>query len=228
LAEPVDEPATTITVALCDDHGIVRSGLRRILEAEPDMVVVGEAGSAAEAVDLARRAAPHVFVMDVGLPDASGISATSRIRALSPATRVLMLTVHDDVAYLRQAFAAGADGYLVKDAADVDLVQAIRLVAAGRRYVHPTLGAALLEDEPQTRLTGPGGALSEREEQVLRGVALGMTNAEIAAELIVSVRTVESHRAHIHQKLGVQSRADLVRLARQRGLLDDSDGPTTP
>jgi two-component system response regulator NreC len=228
LGEPGDGPATTITVALCDDHGIVRSGLRRILEAEPDMIVVGEAGSAADAVELARRATPHVFVMDVGLPDASGISATSRIRALSPTTRVLMLTVHDDVAYLRQAFAAGADGYLVKDAADVDLVQAIRLVAAGRRYVHPTLGAALLDDEAQPRLTGPGGALSEREEEVLRGVALGLTNAEIAAELIVSVRTVESHRAHIHQKLGVQSRADLVRLARQHGLLEGSDGPTTP
>ena len=122
MAETVREPATTVTVALCDDHGIVRSGLRRILEAESDMIVVGEAGSAADAVELARRVAPHVFVMDVGLPDASGISATARIRALSPTTRVLMLTVHDDVAYLRQAFAAGADGYLVKDAADVDLV----------------------------------------------------------------------------------------------------------
>ena len=228
MAETVAQPRDTITVALCDDHGIVRSGLRRIIEAEPNMIVVGEAASAAAAIELAARTAPHVFVMDVGLPDASGISAASRIRVLSPMTRVLILTVHDDVAYLRQAFAAGVDGYLVKDAADVELVQAIRLVAAGRRYVHPTLGAALLDEDAPTRLTGPGGALSEREEQVLRGVALGLTNAEIAAELIVSVRTVESHRAHIHQKLGVQSRADLVRLARQRGLLEEIDGPPTP
>ncbi len=227
MAEKVEQPGT-ITVALCDDHGIVRSGLRRILEAEPDMRVVGEAASAAAAVELAARTAPQVFVMDVGLPDASGITAAARIRTLNPTTRVLILTVHDDVAYLRQAFAAGADGYLVKDAADVELVQAIRVVAAGRRYVHPTLGAALLAEDAPTRLAGPGGSLSEREEQVLRGVALGLTNAEIAAELIVSVRTVESHRAHIHQKLGVQSRADLVRLARQRGLLDDLDGASTP
>jgi DNA-binding NarL/FixJ family response regulator len=131
-----------------------------------------------------------------------------------------VLTVHDDVAYLRRAFDAGADGYLLKDAADVDLVRAVREVAEGRQYVHPSLGAALLV-QPATRFAGPGGELTEREEQVLRWVALGLTNVEIAAELVVSVRTVESHRAHVQQKLGVHSRADIVRLARQRGLLDD-------
>lgn len=192
------------------------------------MVVVGEAGNVAEAVALAQRVAPDVFVMDVGLPDGSGIAAVTDIRDVSVRTRVLMLTVHDDVAYLRRAFAAGAAGYLVKDAADVELVQAIRQLAAGRQYVHPMMGAALLADELPTRLSGPGGELSEREEEVLRSVALGLTNAEIAAQLFVSVRTVESHRAHIHQKLGVQSRADLVRLARQRGLLDDGDAPSGP
>ena len=228
MTDPADTSPAPITVALCDDHHIVRSGLRRILAAESDMLVVGEAAAAAEAVELAGRATPDVFVMDIGLPDGSGIAAVGKIRAASGSTRVLMLTVHDDVAYLRRAFAAGADGYLVKDAADVELVQAIRQLAAGHQYVHPTLGAALLADDSPARLSGPGGELSEREEEVLRSVALGLTNEEIAAELFVSVRTVETHRAHIHQKLGVQNRADLVRLARQRGLLDDADGPAAP
>lgn len=211
-----------VRVALCDDHAIVRGGLRRILEEEDGMVVVGEAGSAAEAERLATSERPDVFVMDLGLPDANGIEATRRVRAASPGTAVLVLTVHDDVAYLRRAFEAGAVGYLVKDAADIDLVQAVRTVASGGQYVHPTLGAALLAPESSaTRLGGPGGELSEREADVLRLVALGLTNAEIGEQLYVSVRTVETHRSHIHQKLGVRSRAELVRLAREAGLLED-------
>lgn len=228
MNEPAQVPRSAVTVALCDDHAIVRSGLRRILAAEPDIVVVGEAGGIAEAVELAERTTPDVFVMDVGLPDGNGIGAVANIRAVSESTNVLMLTVHDDVAYLRRAFAAGAAGYLVKDAADVELVAAIRQLAAGRQYVHPILGAALLAAESPSRLQGPGGELTAREEEVLRRVALGLTNAEIAAELFVSTRTIESHRAHIHQKLGVQSRADLVRLARRRGLLDDGDDSIAP
>ena len=216
--------ADALRVALCDDHAIVRGGLRRILE-EQGIVVVGEAGSAAEAEELARGTMPDVFVMDLGLPDVSGIEATARVRRASPGTAVLVLTVHDDVAYLRRAFEAGATGYLVKDAADVDLVAAVRTVGAGAQYVHPTLGAALLGGaSTDHRLTGPGGELSERELEVLRHVALGLTNAEIAEQLYVSVRTVETHRSHIHQKLGVRSRAELVRLARDAGLLaDDPD-----
>ncbi|MFP5318189.1 MAG: response regulator [Acidimicrobiia bacterium] len=215
MAEPV-------RVALCDDHGVVRSGLRHILEAEPDLTVVGEAASAAEAVELAARRQPDVLVMDVGLPDGSGLGATAEVLRVSPHTRVLVLTVHDDVAYLRRAFEAGAAGYLLKEAADVELVQAVRQVAAGRQYVHPAMGAALLAaDAPPARLAGPGGELSERELEVLRLVALGMTNAEIAERLFVSVRTVETHRAHIHQKLNVRSRAELVRLARDAGVLDE-------
>jgi two-component system, NarL family, response regulator NreC len=215
-----------IRVALCDDHAVVRSGLRRILDAEADLEVVGEAGTAEAAVEVAARVQPDVFVMDVGLPDASGIVATARVRAASPGTRVVVLTVHDDVAYLRRAFDAGADGYLVKDAADVDLVLAVRTVAAGRQYVHPTLGAQLLAPAgagPQLR--GPGGELSEREIDVLRLVALGRTNAAIAEELYISVRTVETHRAHITQKLGARSRAELVDAARRAGILDDEAQP---
>jgi two-component system response regulator NreC len=216
-----------VRVALCDDHRIVRSGLRRILEAEDDLVVVGEAGSISEAVSLAAADHPDVFVMDLGLPDGSGLTATAEVRRVSPLTRVLVLTVHDDIAYLRRAFEAGADGYMVKEAADVELVQAIRQVARGRQYVHPSLGAALLVTEaPAARRGGPGGDLSNREDEVLRLIALGLTNTEIAERLYVSVRTIETHRAHIHQKLDIRSRAELVRFARETGLLDDT--PPTP
>jgi two-component system response regulator NreC len=211
-------------IALCDDHAVVRSGLRHILEAEDDFEVVGEAGSAASAVEVAGELRPDVFVMDLGLPDRIGIEATADVCAVSPTTRVLVLTVHDDVAYLRRAFDAGAAGYLVKEAADVDLVQAVRQVAAGKQYVHPTLGAALLSpDAPAARPAGPGGELSEREAEVLTLIANGLTNAEIANQLYVSVRTVETHRAHIHQKLNVRTRAELVRVAREAGLLEEDD-----
>lgn len=205
-----------IRIALCDDHAVVRSGLRHILEAEPDLLVVAEAGTADEAVTVARETQPDVMVLDIGLPDRSGILAAAEVRTASPATNVLMLTVHDDVAYLRQAFAAGADGYLVKEAADVELVRAVRQVAAGKQYVHPSLGAALLAPEVVIiRPAGPGGQLSEREVEVLTLIANGLTNTEIAERLFVSVRTVESHRAHIHQKLEVRTRAELVRIARE-------------
>jgi DNA-binding NarL/FixJ family response regulator len=215
-----------IRVALCDDHAVVRSGLRRILDDEPDITVVGEAGNAEDAVALATAEHPDVFVMDLGLRGTSGIDATRQVRAASAETAVLVLTVHDDVGYLRRAFNAGATGYLVKDAADVELVMAVRHVAAGDNYVHPSLGAALLEPEVVTaRPSGPGGELSEREVDVLRLVALGHTNADIAEELYVSVRTVETHRAHVQQKLGVKSRAELVRITREHGLISEDPGP---
>lgn len=218
--------ADVIRVALCDDHAVVRSGLRRILADEADIDVVGEAGTAEEAVALAGATTPDVFVMDLGLPGTSGIAATRDVVAASPATKVLVLTVHDDVAYLRKAFDAGARGYLVKEAADVELILAVRHVATGQEYVHPALGAALLAPgAPAPRAGGPGGELSDRELEVLRLVALGHTNAEIAAELYVSVRTVETHRAHLQQKLGIKTRADLVRYARQIGLLEEEAGP---
>lgn len=218
--------ADRIRIALCDDHAVVRSGLRRILEAEPDFEVIAEAGTAEEAVAVARDTQPDVFVMDVGLPDRSGIAATADVSQVSPATKVLVLSVHDDVAYLRRAFEAGAAGYLVKEAADVELVQAVRQVAAGRQYVHPSLGAALLAPDAATaRPAGPGGELSEREVEILGFIADGLTNGEIAERLYVSVRTVETHRAHIHQKLDVRTRAELVRIAREAGVLEADEGP---
>jgi two-component system response regulator NreC len=216
--------AESVRVALCDDHAVVRSGLARILADEADLEVVGEAGTAEEAVRLTAAQHPDVMVMDLGLPDASGIEATRRVKEASPETRVLVLTVHDDVAYLRKAFDAGATGYLVKEAADVELVEAVRVVAAGGRYVHPILGAALLAPElERVRPKGPGGELSGREMEVLRLIALGHTQADISEQLHISVRTVESHRAHIHQKLGLRTRADLVSFARKAGLLESDE-----
>lgn len=218
--------AEHIRIALCDDHAVVRSGLRRILETEPDLEVVAEAGTADEAVTVARDTQPDVFVMDVGLPGRSGIDATSDVCKVSPRTKVLVLTAHDDVAYLRRAFAAGAAGYLVKEAADIELVLAVRHIAAGKQYVHPTLGAALLAPDAATvRPAGPGGELSEREVEILGLIANGLTNAEIAERLYVSIRTVETHRAHIYQKLDVRTRAELVRIARDTGILEADDAP---
>lgn len=211
-----------IRVVLCDDHGLVRSGLRRILDAEVDLEVVGEAGTIHDVVTVVTREHPDVLVLDIGLPDGNGIDAIAEIARVGPTTCVLVLSVHDDVAYLRRAFDAGADGYMIKDAADTELVQAVHQVAGGHQYVHPALGAALLApDAAPVRPGGPGGELSERETEVLRLIALGLTNSEIGEELFVSVRTVETHRAHIQQKLDIRSRAQLVRFARETGVLDE-------
>lgn len=212
-----------VRVALCDDHAVVRSGLRAILAAEPDFEVVAEAGTVADAERVAAQHLPDVFVMDLNLPDGNGLDGTRKVLAASPATRVIVLTVHDEVAYLRRAFEAGAIGYLLKEAADLELVRAVREVAEGRRYVHPRLGADLLASATSetSRPSGPGGELSERELDVLRLIARGYTNAQMADELHVSIRTIETHRAHIQQKLGVRTRSELVEAANAAHLLDE-------
>lgn len=215
---------TKIRVALCDDHTLVREGLRLILERAPDVEVVGEVGTAADAVELAESTRPDVFLLDLTLPDGSGIDTTRRILAVTPGTRILILTMHDDVEYLRGAFDAGASGYLVKEAANVELLMAVRSVAAGHGYVHPRLGAALLTDtagEPEPAgLSGRAGReLSTREVEVLRLLAAGHTNAEVATKLYLSPRTIETHRLRIQQKLGVRSRAELLRYAKDQGLV---------
>lgn len=220
---PLGEPA--IRVVLCDDHPIVRAGLRQVIEQQPDLELVAEAATVAEVTALVDSLDPGVVVMDLSLPDGSGINATRLVREAHPGTAVVVLTVHDDLSYLRQAFGAGAAGYVVKDAADTELVAAIRAVAAGGSYVHPRLGAALARSEPSGAVGGPGGDLSERETQVIQLIAMGLTNGEIADRLHVSVRTVESHRAHIYQKLGTRSRAELVMIAREAGLLGAGPAP---
>jgi two-component system, NarL family, response regulator NreC len=218
----VAEP--TVRVAICDDHGVVRSGLRMILESRPDMEVVGDVGSVADALVLAEVTRPDVFLMDVTLPDGSGIAAAKGIQDLSPHTQVLILSMHDDVEFLRAAFDAGAAGYLVKEAADIELVLAIQTVAAGRRYVHPSLGAALLSASetptPEIPREEPSDdRLSARERDLLRLLTDGYTNAEMAKELYLSVRTVESYRLQLQQKLGLKGRAELVRFARDQGIV---------
>lgn len=192
-----------------------------ILDGQSDIDVVGDVGTAAEAVTLAELEKPEVFVVDLALPDDSGVKLTRRILDVSPETRILILTMYDDVDRLRDAFEVGASGYLVKEAADFELVLAIQTVASGQRYVHPALGAALLgaKESPDGRRRESGRSLSEREYEVLRLLALGHTNAEVARELCLSVRTVETHRLHIQQKLGLRARADLVRFARDEGLV---------
>jgi len=210
----------TIKVLVCDDHALVRSGLRRLLESEDVFEVVGEAADAEQAVEKTAQLAPDVLLLDVVMPGRSGIDALLDLRAASPETRVLVLSMQDDPSYVRQAFAAGAHGYLVKEAADADLVQAIQDVARGHRYVHPSLGARLAALEAEAHERAETDLLSEREHEVLRLLALGHTNQEIAKLLFISVRTAESHRARIMQKLRLSSRAELVRHALATGVLE--------
>jgi two-component system, NarL family, response regulator NreC len=212
-----------IRVVVVDDHAVVRSGLRRILDAEDDIEVVAEAGSVRDAVYEARAHKPDVIVMDVVMPGQSGIEGTPLVLHEAPDASVLVLSMQDDPRYVREAFAAGAKGYVLKEAADTDVVGAVREVADGRQYLHPTLGARLIESEAKAREEAEADPLSDREREVLRLLALGHTNQEIAKTLYISVRTAESHRAHVMQKLRLQTRAELVRYALAHGLLEDED-----
>lgn len=210
-----------IKVVLVDDHAVVRSGLRLLLDAEDDMKVVGEAGNAKDAVFRARALKPDVILLDVVMPGESGIEALPKLMKESPATNVLVLSMQDDPSYVREAFAAGASGYVLKEAVDEDVVSAVREVASGGRYVHPALGARMIAAEAEERAAAEVDPLSDREREILRLLALGHTNQEIARQLYISVRTAESHRAHIMQKLRLSTRAELVRYALSHGLLAD-------
>ena len=211
----------TIRILVVDDHAVVRSGLRRVLEAEADFDVVAEAGDLREAVFEARAHKPDVILMDVVMPGGSGIEATPAVLKEAQEAKVLMLSMQDDPQYVREAFAAGASGYVLKEAADAEVVDAVREVANGGRYVHPALGARLIQAEAQERAEAESDPLSDREREVLRLLALGHTNQEISKMLYLSVRTVETHRAHIMQKLRLTTRAELVRYALEHGLLEE-------
>jgi len=211
----------TIRVLLVDDHAILRAGLRRVLEAEDDIEVVGEAESAERAVYEGIASAPEVVVMDVVMPGKSGIEAIPGLLQAVPTTTVLVLSMQDDPSYVRQAFSAGASGYVLKEAADTELVTALRQVAAGERYVDPALGARMAAAEAESAARADADPLSDREREVLRLLALGHTNQEIAKMLFISVRTAETHRAHIMQKLRLTTRAELVRYALAQGLLEE-------
>jgi len=209
-------PATdSITIVLADDHSVVRSGLRMLLEAEADIEVVAEAGDVDEAKRYTLGYKPTVLVLDLNMPGGSSLEAIPKVSETSPATAVVVLTMQDDPAFAREAMQAGVLGYVLKEAADDELVNAIRMAADGRTYLQPELGARLAS-EP----TIAGDDLSDREIEILRLIALGHTNAEIAEKLFLSVRTVESHRAHIQQKLRMTKRSELVRYALEHGLLE--------
>ena len=209
-----------IRVLVVDDHAVVRTGLRRVLDAEKDIETIGEAANAERAVFEALEHKPDVVLMDVVMPGRSGIEGLPALLQAVPDVRVLILSMQDDPHYVREAFEAGASGYVLKEAADTDVVEAVRAVASGSRYVHPALGAKLVAAETEERKRAESDPLSEREREVLRLLALGHTNQEIAALLYISGRTAETHRAHIMQKLSLSSRAELVRYALDHGLID--------
>jgi DNA-binding NarL/FixJ family response regulator len=212
----------TTRVLIVDDHAVVRSGLRLLLEGEDDIEVVGEAGSAREAILEARSVQPDLVLMDVVMPDGSGLEAVPTLLHEHEGVKVLVLSMQDDPRYVREAFTVGASGYVLKEAADTEVVAAIREVARGGRYVHPELGARLVAAETEQLRRAEENPLSDREQEVLRLLALGHTNQEIAKQLFISVRTAETHRAHIMQKLRLATRAELVRYALAQGLLDES------
>ena len=216
----------SIRVLVVDDHAVVRSGLRLLLDAEDDIETVGEAGDMRVAVLETRSLKPDVVLMDMVMPGGSGIEATAAVLKEHPEAKVLVLSMQDDPSYVREAFAAGATGYVLKEAADSEVVAAVREVAAGGNYVHPALGARLISAEAEDRRRAEADPLSDREREVLRLLALGHTNQEIAKMLYISVRTAETHRAHIMQKLGLQTRAELVRHALEHGLLNEGESPS--
>jgi two-component system, NarL family, response regulator NreC len=207
-----------ITIVIADDHVVVRSGLRMVLERAGGFEVVSEAGDADAALRTVLGHKPAILVLDLNMPgELTSLDAIPRVREVSPTTRVVVLTMQDDPQFARRALRAGAAGYVLKEAADDELVEAVRRVAEGGTYLNPRLGAMLAAAPPEP--SGPPDDLTDREVEVLRLIALGNTNAEIAQELYLSVRTVESHRAHIQQKLGRSTRAELVRYALDHGFL---------
>jgi two-component system, NarL family, response regulator NreC len=210
--------AAPTKVVIADDHPISRRGLRALFDAEADIEVVAEAGDLPSAFRLVRAHRPHVLVLDLHMPGGPSLPAIPELRAGAPAMAIVILTMQRDPAFARLALRAGAAGYVLKEAADEELVQAIRRAVEGRTYLHPELGAKLAADQPAAEVAPDD--LTDREVEVLRLIALGHTNREIAAQLYVSIRTVESHRATLQRKLALAGRSELVRYARERGLFD--------
>jgi two-component system response regulator NreC len=209
---PADTTAAVITIVVADDHALVRGGLRRLLDGEPDLQVVAEAGDVDETMSRVAEHRPAILLLDLHMPGGGSLPALRAIRDASPSTGILVLTMQDDPGYAREAMSRGARGYVLKEAEEADLLHAVRTVAAGATYLQPELGARLLTASMEEPLT-------QRERDVLRLIALGHTNTEAAGQLHLSVRTVETHRANIQSKLGCTSRAELVRHAMEQGLI---------
>ncbi len=214
-------PRKRIRILLADDHAVLRAGLRALLAAEADREGVGEASEGGEAIRLSTALRPDIVVMDIGMPGISGIDATVRIKRDLPTVKVLILSMHDDRGYLRQVLRAGASGYVLKKAADTDLLAAIRAAARGDVSLDPALAKSHVEEiiEPAPAQGEP--ALSDREREVLRLIAHGHTNQQVADRLCVSVKSVETYKARLMEKLGLKGRAELVRYALHHGLLKE-------
>jgi len=208
-----------IRIVLADDHSVVRQGFRRILEAQTDMEIVGEASNGREALEAVAKLTPDVVVMDVAMPELNGIEATRRMKEATPHSRVLALSMHKDSVYVREILRAGAKGYLLKDAVDEDLIAAVRAVSRGEGYLSPGVADAVLTDYRQ-HVTDPIDLLTSREREVLQLIAEGKTNKDIATLLSLSVYTVDAHRGRIMEKLNLHSTGELVRFAIRKGLVD--------
>jgi two-component system, NarL family, response regulator NreC len=213
-----------VRVLLVDDHAVVRAGLRMLLSADPELLIVGEAENGAQGMRMARDLAPDVVLMDISMPDMNGIEATRRIKELSPDVAVLALTMHEDDQYFFEMLAAGASGYIPKRAAPNDLIAAIHAVRSGGVFLFPSVARLLVMDYRQ-RVERGGSAgvfdiLTEREREVLILIAQGLSNQEIAEKLVISIKTVNRHRENIMAKLNLHSRVELVRYAIEKGLID--------
>jgi two-component system, NarL family, response regulator NreC len=210
-------------ILIVDDHAVLRKGLRLILEGQRDIRVVGEAARAGEAVGMCSSLKPDVVLLDLTLPDKNGLEVLKELKEKWPAVKVLVLTMHDDEAYLRGAIQGGANGYILKNAADTDLIFAIQIVLRGEMFIDPALTRALFEAirSKEGAIHAKKKPLSDRERQVLQLVALGYTNQDIADDLVISVKTVESHKSRIKEKLDLTHRSDLVRHALSEGLLEE-------
>jgi two-component system response regulator NreC len=215
----VSSKSSEIRIVLADDHAVVRSALRMLLDAEPGLEVVAEAGDVDSAIRYLRGHRPDVLILDLNMPGRASLDALPAIAEASPDTKIVILTMQSETAFAREAIQAGVLGYILKEAADAELVKAVRFAAKGKTYLQPDVGARLVADSGQSSRT-----LTGREREVLKLIALGYTNLELADTLHVSVRTVESHRANIQVKLGLSKRSELVRYALDRGMLDGGEG----
>lgn len=216
-----------IRILIADDHAVIRSGLRLLLNSLPDLDVVGDAGSGEEAVEKVASLQPDVLLLDIAMPGMGGLEAARLIREQAPDVRIIVLTMYNDEAYLRQFLEVGVSGYVLKRAADTELVDAIRAVHRGESVIYPSLMGQLIDSylkQPAPAQPQAGDELSPRETEVLRLVALGNTSQQVSRELLISVNTVETHRAHIMAKLGLRGRAQLVRWAVAHGLVGDATG----
>jgi two-component system response regulator NreC len=214
-----------IHILLADDHTILRAGLKMMLNAQPDMEVVGEAQDGRQALQEAERLLPDIILMDITMPDMNGLEATRHIKKLLPEVKVLVLTMHENDEYVFQALRAGASGYMLKEAADTELISALRVIHSGQFYLSPTAQSIMVGDYLQRVRSGEEkdsySSLTEREREILKLVAEGYTNNQIAERLVISPKTVDTHRTHVMDKLNLHSRAELVKYAMRRGLIED-------